>query len=167
MLKRIPLKSRMIIVITAVAVLALNYAVIHGERFFSSTGFCISCHSMTYPYEGLEKSAHWGSLGINPECRDCHFPPGFTGKIKVHILAGMKDVVSSFTLDLSTKEAFDKHKDEFARKAREQIKGWDSSPCRACHKAPKPSSVFGKAAHTELLPAGKATCVDCHQGIFH
>ncbi|MBI5888576.1 MAG: NapC/NirT family cytochrome c [Deltaproteobacteria bacterium] len=167
MLKRILLENWRLVVITAVAALALNYAFICGERFFSSTGFCMSCHSMTYPYEGLKKSAHWGSRGINPECRDCHFPPDFIGKVKVHVVTGMKDVVSSFTHDLSTKEKFDKYKDEFARKAREQIKGWDSSPCRDCHKDPKPSSVFGKAAHATLLAEGKATCVDCHQGIFH
>src|SRR3990172_13436183 len=98
MINKIPLKSLMIAVITAAAVLALNYAVICGERFFGSTGFCISCHSMTYPYEGLEKSAHRGSLGINPECRDCHFPPDFIGKIKVHIFSGMKDAISNYTL---------------------------------------------------------------------
>ena len=75
MLKRIPLKSLMIAGITAVAALALNYAVVCGEKFFSSTGFCISCHSMTYPYEGLKKSAHWGSLGINPSAATATFRP--------------------------------------------------------------------------------------------
>lgn len=155
-----------VIVVTAVVVLAGYRAVVSAERYFSSASFCVSCHSMTYPYEGLKRSAHWGPRGINPGCGDCHFPPRFIGKIKVHITAGIRDTVSQIRLELGTKEAFDRHKKEFAEKARETLRSWDSSPCRACHKDPKPRSDFGRAAH-ERLSKGGVTCVDCHQGIFH
>ena len=155
-----------VVLATVVITLAAAYAVISGERYFSSTGFCISCHSMSYPYEGLGRSRHYGPLGINPECRDCHFPPQFHLKVKTHIVEGIRDGISELRYDLGTKEAFDTHKEEFARRARASIKSWDSASCRACHKAPKPSSDIGRAAHAGMESNG-ATCVDCHQNIFH
>lgn len=150
----------------AIAVIASLILLVSGERYFSSTSFCISCHAMSYPYEGLKKSYHYGKLGINPECRDCHFPPQFYLKIKTHTVNGIKDIISSFRYDLSTKEAFDKHKEDFAAKARSELKTWGSSPCKACHKDPSPASEFGKAAHEEAK-TGKMTCVDCHQNLVH
>ncbi|MBI5903434.1 MAG: NapC/NirT family cytochrome c [Deltaproteobacteria bacterium] len=145
---------------------AAAYAVFSAERYFSSTGFCLSCHSMSYPYEALKRSRHYGTLGINPECRDCHFPPWFPQKVKTHIVEGVRDIISEFRYDLGTKEAFDAHREEFAARARESIRSWDSASCRTCHKAPKPSTEFGRAAHASMK-SGKATCVDCHRNIFH
>ncbi len=45
-----------------------------GEAAVSRTEFCISCHSESYPYEELKKSSHWGALGADPGCKDCHAP---------------------------------------------------------------------------------------------
>ncbi|TAN61568.1 cytochrome C [bacterium] len=167
MLKRIISELIGIIVVIAVVVLAINYGVIVAERYFSSAKFCTSCHSMSYAYEALQKSAHYGPKGINPECRDCHFPPEFHKKIIVHVVTGLKDTISEINIGL-TKESYEKRKDELGAKARADIKAWNSSPCRACHKSPAPNSEFGKAAHAKLQ-AGEATCVDCHQGqgLFH
>ncbi len=154
------------ITIAAIVVIVSLTAVISGERYFSSTGFCVSCHAMTYPYEYLRKSSHYGRLGINPECRDCHFPPQFYLKVKTHTVNGIKDIISNFRYDLSTKEAFDKHKEDFAAKARAELRNWGSSPCKTCHKNPVPASELGKAAHEEAK-TGTMTCVDCHQNLVH
>lgn len=152
--------------IAAIAVIVSLIAVISGERYFSSTRFCVSCHAMTYPYEDLTKSSHYGRLGINPECRDCHFPPQFYLKIKTHTVNGIKDIISNFRYDLSTKEAFEKHKEDFAAKARTELRSLGSSPCKACHKNPVPASEFGKTAHEEAK-TGRMTCIDCHQNLVH
>lgn len=47
-----------------------------GEHALSRTEFCVSCHSQTYPYEELKKSSHYGALGADPGCKDCHVPQG-------------------------------------------------------------------------------------------
>ena len=52
-----------------------------GEAAISRTEFCVSCHSETYPYEELKKSSHWGALGADPGCKDCHVPQGFPTSI--------------------------------------------------------------------------------------
>ncbi len=160
------IKTKAVVVITAVIVVALGVAVLRLERHFSSTRFCTSCHSMSYAYEDLKRSVHYGRLGIDPGCVDCHFPPEFYGKVKVHILEGIRDTISELRLDLSTREAFELHRASFAEKARGMIRSWDSSPCRVCHKGPRPGSEYGRKAHREMDSSG-LTCVDCHQGIFH
>ena len=48
--------------VVAVAVIA---AVIGGEAALSSTAFCTSCHSMSYPAAELKKSTHYGALGAD------------------------------------------------------------------------------------------------------
>lgn len=145
---------------------AATLAGLRVEEYTSSTRFCLSCHSMSFPYERLKGSVHYGTLGINPECGDCHMPPGLFKRSLVHVTAGIKDTINTFRIDLSTEEEYDRHRDDFREKAVEALRSWDSSPCRACHKSPRPESGFGRAAHASMAN-GEATCVDCHRGIFH
>ncbi|MFQ5441985.1 MAG: NapC/NirT family cytochrome c [Thermodesulfobacteriota bacterium] len=158
-------KAQAVVIITALVVIALAYGIKRAEEYSSSLEFCTSCHSMKYVYEDLKKSSHWGVLGINPVCGDCHLPPQITKRIWRH-LRGVKELINEWRYDFSTREAFEAGKGEFIRKARESIRGWDSAPCRGCHKAPRPASTFGKAAHSKMRKKG-LTCVDCHRGIFH
>ncbi len=155
----------MAMIVASIVIIALGYAFIAGERYFSSTRFCVSCHAMSYPYEELKRSSHYGRLGINPGCGDCHFPPQFYLKVKTHIVSEITDIISNFRYDLSTKEAFDRRKDEFALKARKEIISWSSSPCKTCHKTPMPASDFGKTAHEKIKDG--ANCVDCHRSLVH
>jgi nitrate/TMAO reductase-like tetraheme cytochrome c subunit len=159
-------KTKAIVIITAGIIFLSSVAVLRVERYFSSTKFCLSCHSMSYAYEDLKRSVHYGSLGIDPGCGDCHFPPEFYGKVKVHIIEGIRDTISELRFDLSTREAFEKRRSRFAEKARDKIRSWDSAPCKVCHKAPRPGSEEGREAHEEMN-SNEFTCVDCHQGIFH
>lgn len=159
-------KSRFIILVTAVVVSALTLTGVAAERYFSSTAFCTKCHSMTFPYQDIKRSVHYGRLGINPECGDCHLPPGFARRMVVHAVDGIRDTISEARHDLSTREYYEVYRDEFKKKAVRAIRGWNSSPCRSCHKTPKPRSESGRASH-RAMAAGNATCIDCHQGIFH
>ena len=61
---------------TAGGVLALGAAVFGGEALLSSTAFCTSCHSMSYPAAELRESDHFGAMGADPGCKDCHIPQG-------------------------------------------------------------------------------------------
>ncbi len=150
-------------VVTCVAV----FVFLRAERHFSSTGFCTSCHAMTYPYEELKRGSHYGARGIDPGCGDCHLPPEFFKRNWVHVTSGIKDIVSAATNDFSTPEKFNERRADLVRKAVSDLKKWDSSPCRACHKNPRPGSAFGRAAHEALKTGEGATCIDCHRGIFH
>src|SRR5512147_2608226 len=60
----------------AVLVVGAIALVLGGEHALSRTEFCVSCHSQTYPYDELKKSSHYGALGADPGCKDCHVPQG-------------------------------------------------------------------------------------------
>jgi len=140
-----------------------------GEAAISRTEFCVSCHSETYPYEELKKSSHWGALGADPGCKDCHVPQGlknFHLAVWTHVVDGLPFLIDEFTKDYSTIEKFNEHRPEAAYRARMKLKGWDSLTCRACHKNTKPPGASAKAAHKKMETEG-ATCIDCHQNLVH
>ena len=159
-------KTKLSVLIAIVFLLSLGYITMKVERHLSSTQFCVSCHSMSYPAADLKSSIHYGRLGIDPECGDCHFPPEMYRKIKVHLFSGIRSMVGEYRLDLNTREAYEEHRARLTKRAREEIKSWGSSPCKACHKAPRPEANYGIEAHKSMQPKG-LTCVDCHRGIFH
>lgn len=155
-----------IIVISFAAGATAALLALGAERYFSSTAFCVKCHAMSYPYEGLKRSIHFGKKGFRPECGDCHLPTEPLPRAVAHATEGIKDIISSLRLDLSTKEAFEKHREEFEEKARANIRLWNGSPCKGCHKDPQPASAVGRSAHGSMIK-DKTACVDCHRGIFH
>jgi len=140
-----------------------------GEAAVSQTEFCISCHSEIYPYEELKKSSHWGALGADPGCKDCHVPQRFKNfhkAIYTHVVDGVPFLIKEFTTDYSTVEKFNEHRPEAAFRARMKLKEWDSLTCRACHKNVKAPGASAKAAHAKMQSEG-ATCIDCHQNLVH
>ncbi|HFO5437661.1 TPA: NapC/NirT family cytochrome c, partial [Escherichia coli] len=41
----------------------------------SDTAFCLSCHSMSKPFEEYQGTVHFSNQkGIRAECADCHIP---------------------------------------------------------------------------------------------
>lgn len=161
------IKARILtIIFTAAIVSFLIYAGVRTERHISSHAFCVSCHSMSYPEAETKKSTHYGRLGVNPTCKDCHLPPAFFKRVLAHLADGPKDFLGEYKYDLGTKEKFNALRAEFAHSARITLKKRDSSPCRACHKDPWPTSEYGQSKH-KLLREGKATCIDCHQNLVH
>jgi cytochrome c-type protein NapC len=155
-----------VIIGSAAVTLVITFGVIGGERYFSTTGFCLSCHSMSYVNEELQDSSHWGGLGLNPECEDCHLPPQFLLRVQSHAVDGLRAIIGELKHDLSTKEGFDEHRADYAHHARLLLKKWDSSPCRTCHKEVVPSSEEAEVEHKKMETEG-ATCIDCHQNIVH
>jgi len=140
-----------------------------GEAAISRTEFCVSCHSETYPYEELKKSSHWGALGSDPGCKDCHVPQGFFNfhrAVYTHVVDGAPFLIKEFTTDYSTVEKFNEHRPAAAYRARMRLKEWDSLTCRACHENTRPPGASAKAAHKKMETEG-ATCIDCHQNLVH
>ncbi|MBI5235386.1 MAG: NapC/NirT family cytochrome c [Deltaproteobacteria bacterium] len=161
------IKDRLLLVVaTSVVTLVFVYAVASVERHISSYSFCVSCHSMTFPDAETKRSRHYGTLGVNPECQDCHLPPGFVNRVMAHVFDGLKDSYGHFTMDLSTVEKFDDNRAELAHTARIRLKKTDSAPCRVCHKNPQPGTQYARDKH-KLTESGVYTCIDCHQNLVH
>lgn len=140
-----------------------------GEAAVSTDAFCTSCHSMTYPVEELKKSSHYGALGANPGCKDCHIPQGFENfhlALYTHAVDGARELYLEFAEDYSTLEKFNERRLIMAHDARMNLKKWDSVTCRECHKNPQPPGGDAKAAHKKMETEG-ATCIDCHQNLVH
>jgi len=71
---------------------------------------------------------------------------------------------------VDTKEKFEKHRYELAKRVWARMKQTDSHECRNCHHAdamdPEKQSDKAKARHAKGKAEGK-TCIDCHFGIAH
>ncbi len=90
------------LIVGGVVGILLIAVVFGGEAAVSRTEFCISCHSETYPYEELKKSSHYGALGADPGCKDCHVPQGFSNfhkAIYTHVVDGVPFLIKEFTTD--------------------------------------------------------------------
>lgn len=152
----------------AVAVVVFFATVVgfRAETYFSSTGFCVKCHSMRYVYEELEGDAHFGPPGVDPECGDCHLPAGALPRMWAHVEAGVRDVIAEVLHDYSTLDAFNERRAELAHRARVDLWNWRSSPCKTCHKNPRGRSAAGRSIHRGRGDED-LNCIECHQGITH
>jgi nitrate/TMAO reductase-like tetraheme cytochrome c subunit len=142
---------------------------IGGEAALSTTAFCTSCHSMSYPAKELRKSSHYGALGADPGCKDCHIPQGpanFHRAVWAHLAGGSRDLFRELTHDYSEVRKFNERRLEMAHHARMEMKTQDSLTCRACHQNPRPPGKAPKSAHEKMETEG-ATCIDCHQNLVH
>jgi nitrate/TMAO reductase-like tetraheme cytochrome c subunit len=157
------------VLLGAGATMILAVAVIGGEAALSTTAFCTGCHSMSYPAEELQESSHYGTLGADPGCKDCHVPQGLSNfhlAVWSHVVDGSRDLIAEWTHDYSTKKKFNERRLEMAHTARLGMKALDSITCRACHKNPRSPVKSGKEAHKKMETEG-ATCIDCHQNLVH
>lgn len=153
----------------AVFLVGVIVLVFGGEHALSRTEFCVSCHSQTYPYEERKKSSHYGALGADPDCKDCHIPQGFGNfhlALWTHTYDGIRAVLAEIKYDYSTIEKFNERRPIMAHYARMSLKSWDSVTCRECHRNTKPPGTSAKAAHKKMETEG-ATCIDCHQNLVH
>ncbi len=149
--------------------IVLVAVVFGGEAALSTEGFCTSCHSMTYPQKELKQSTHYGALGVNPGCKDCHIPQGienFHLAVATHAIDGARELWLEMVNDYSTLEKFNERRLEMAHDARMNLKKWDSVTCRTCHKKPAPPGESAQAEHKKMETEG-ATCIDCHQNLVH
>ena len=157
------------LLIGAVLGVVMVAVVFGGEAAVSTDAFCTSCHSMTYPAAELKKSSHYGALGANPGCKDCHIPQGFENfhlALYTHAVDGARELYLEFAEDYSTLEKFNERRLIMAHDARMNLKKWDSVTCRECHRDPQPPGGDAKAAHKKMETEG-ATCIDCHQNLVH
>ena len=157
------------LVIGTVLGIIMTAVLLAGEAAVSTNEFCTSCHSMTYPQTELNESSHYGALGANPGCKDCHIPQGLGNlhlAIQTHIVDGARELYLEFANDYSTLEKFNERRLIMAHDARMNLKKWNSITCRECHRNPQPPGEDAQAEHKKMETEG-ATCIDCHQNLVH
>lgn len=133
--------------------------------------FCTSCHEMKdNNYEEYKTTIHAKNrTGVKAVCSDCHVPHGFFATAKRKILAA-NDIYQHLMGTEDTKEKFEAHRLELAKKVWRHMKETDSAECRNCHDVktmdPEQQGPTARKQHQKIGKDGK-TCIDCHYGIAH
>ena len=143
-----------------------------GLAWTNTEQFCIGCHEMRdNVYAEYKGTIHdTNRSGVRAICSDCHVPrepgPMLARKVQAsfelwgHFVTGVID----------TKEKFEAHRYDMAKRVWTRMKKTDSLECRNCHNADSMSvalqSERAKGRHAKGQKEGK-TCIDCHFGIAH
>ena len=137
----------------------------------NTEAFCTGCHEMRdNVYAEFKGSIHdVNRSGVRAVCADCHVPrepvPMLWRKVKASF-----EVWGHLTGKIDTKEKFEAHRYELAKRVWRRMKTTDSLECRNCHKRESMStdlqSEKAQARHKKADAEG-LTCIDCHFGIAH
>jgi len=156
-------------------VLMLGGLVFAGGKYAvdqtNTVEFCISCHEMKdNNFEEYKETIHAKNrTGVKAICSDCHVPHDLIGTT-IRKIKAANDVFHHVAGTIDTKEKFEEHRLELAKRVWQRMKDTDSQECRHCHdtKAMDPEKQ-GKTAQKQhlKLASGKRTCIDCHYGIAH
>jgi cytochrome c-type protein NapC len=142
-----------------------------GLAWTNTEKFCTGCHEMKdNVYAEFKGTIHDSNRsGVRATCPDCHVPREFGPKMvrKVH---ATWELYGAITGKIDTKEKFEKHRYEMAKRVWTSMKETDSRECRNCHSRDGMSkelqSAKAQARHAKGVAEGK-TCIDCHFGIAH
>ena len=153
----------------AVAVIGTQVAlVVTGTDDFCGN----SCHShekFVYPEHKL--SAHYSNrTGVRAMCVDCHVPHTYPAKLIYKAKAGISDAFAEMRGVISTRESFDRERWRMANLVWDEMRENNSANCRTCHddQAMNTSKQSEDAVKQhKKFRAGKATCIDCHNGVAH
>ena len=143
---------------------------VEAVAFTNTMDFCVSCHSMTYPYEEYKKSFHFkNSVGVQAGCPDCHVPSNYPDKLIAKVLA-YKDVMHEILGTIETKEKFEEHRLGMAQAVWAKMEKRESRECRNCHDFD--NMIFddqGRRARRKHQEAQKdgGHCIQCHKGVVH
>ncbi|MBU1427136.1 MAG: NapC/NirT family cytochrome c [Gammaproteobacteria bacterium] len=135
--------------------------------------FCTSCHTMSYNFEEYKKTIHYSNpSGVRAVCSDCHVPKKNWFSEMRRKLVAASDVWAEIVGTIDTKEKFDAHRMEMAKREWARMKESDSIGCRNCHSFEsmdmEEQDKRAKNQHTDAVMADSGkTCIDCHKGIAH
>jgi cytochrome c-type protein NapC len=133
--------------------------------------FCTSCHEMKdNNFEEYKDTIHARNrTGVKAICSDCHVPHDLVDTM-IRKVKAANDVFQHFTGKIDTKEKFEAHRLDLAKRVWLRMKETDSRECRHCHEtAAMDPEKQGKTAQKQhkKLASGERTCIDCHFGIAH
>lgn len=142
-----------------------------GVHYTSTTGFCLSCHSMRTAGEEYKTSVHFrNASGVRAECKDCHIPPGIVPTL-VRKTQALNDLYHTFiSPSIDTPEKFAAKRAELAQREWARMSANNSAACKSCHSYE--AMDYGKqsanaAAQMTAAAAKDSNCIDCHKGIAH
>ncbi|QGM80096.1 cytochrome c3 family protein [Otariodibacter oris] len=131
--------------------------------------FCSSCH-MNDVVPEYQASVHFSNRsGVKAICSDCHVPHEFLPKWKRKIQAST-EVLAHLTGKVDTKQKFEEHRLEMAKREWERMQANNSQECRNCHNFADMDFTQQKGVAAKMhAMAGQEnkTCIDCHKGIAH
>jgi len=133
--------------------------------------FCTSCHEMKdNNFEEYKHTIHaQNRTGVKAGCADCHVPHEFVDTM-IRKIKAANDVYQHLTGSVDTKEKFEAHRLELAKRVWLRMKESDSRECRNCHDTaamdPEKQGRTAQKQHQKIGINGK-TCIDCHYGIAH
>lgn len=166
--KRFVLFIAVIGVVIGWLTLGVTAAVLH---YTSSTTFCLSCHTMTIPYEEYQGSIHYSNAkGIRAECADCHIPSEPIDYLITKIRAS-KDIYHEFiSHKIDTEDKYEQHRMAMAETVWSQLRANDSATCRSCHTSDAMDLYSQSKEAAKMHKYGEEnqqTCIDCHKGVAH
>nr|CRH05145.1 Cytochrome c-type protein napC [Candidatus Magnetococcus massalia] len=146
-----------------------------GLAYTNTMEFCVSCHSMKFPYEEYKESPHYqNQSGVRATCADCHVPhdkyfTGWLDKMWAKIYAA-KDVYHEILGTASTKEKFEAHRWTMANRVWDKMRARGSKECLHCHNFEfmdfGTQDRMASKRHKKAIEKGEH-CIDCHKGIAH
>jgi cytochrome c-type protein NapC len=143
-----------------------------GLAWTNTETFCIGCHEMRdNVYAEFKDTIHdQNRSGVRAVCSDCHVPREPVAMLKRKVAATFELWGHFVTGVLDTKEKFEKHRYDMAKRVWIRMKETDSLECRNCHKRESMSadlqSEKAQDRHKKADAEG-LTCIDCHFGIAH
>ncbi len=167
------LRFSLLALLTLVALAGIIGGFTTAVEATNSIEFCTSCHDMSYNFEEYKKTIHYSNpAGVRALCSDCHVPKK-NWFIEMHrkVIAG-GDIWAELMGTIDTREKYDAHRMEMAKREWARMKESDSIGCRNCHSFESmdmnAQDKRANAKHTQaaMADSGK-TCIDCHKGIAH
>ena len=142
-----------------------------GLAWTNTEHFCIGCHEMRENvYAEFKGTPHdKNRSGVRAVCSNCHVPHEPLPMLKRKIGATF-EIWGKITGVIDTKEKFEKHRYELAKRVWTRMVTTDSLECRNCHKRDAMSkskqSEKAQSRHAKADAEG-ITCIECHFGIAH
>lgn len=143
-----------------------------GLAWTNTEKFCIGCHEMQdNVYKEFKGTIHdKNRSGVRAVCSNCHVPQEPIPMLKRKVAASFELYGHFVTGVIDTREKFEKHRYEMAKRVWTRMKQTDSLECRNCHHDdamdPEKQSEKARARHAKMKSEGM-TCIDCHFGIAH
>ena len=143
-----------------------------GLAWTNTEAFCIGCHEMQdNVYKEFKGTIHdKNRSGVRAVCPNCHVPQQPIPMLKRKVAATFELYGHFVSGVIDTREKFEKHRYEMAKRVWTRMKETDSLECRNCHHDdamdPEKQSEKAQARHAKMKSEGM-TCIDCHFGIAH
>jgi trimethylamine-N-oxide reductase cytochrome c-type subunit TorC len=137
----------------------------------NSNEFCISCHEMRdNVYVEYQKTVHYSNAsGVQAGCADCHVPKPWLHKVARKIYA-TNELYHWAMGTIDTREKFESHRAEMAKRVWAAMEANDSRECRNCHAFETMAFEHQSEKASEQMKAAwekGETCISCHKGIAH